>query len=739
MKKFAAILLTFALFLTSSTASAQLISPEDQPSTLNNPLSSPIMSKYMSNYDTAMAWAFENNILTGDGTTGDLRETDCVKRAEIIKMLYNVLQIDTADSQAQLFADTYADQWYAPFVKKARERNTIRGYEDGTFKPAQCVNRAEALKMALLEFPNINPTNTPVEDYSDVPSSEWYYQYVSYALGNFLVGLKHIQYSFDNNSMNYLPGESMTREEVAEMLYRLKTLQDNNLTSYDDAYGPQNVIKTPLKTYNLEQEEFFDYDTSLLAVLDTQDKNQTTLLNGFLSKSPAGNVDGFVKDILKDFATDLSKVGLSYDSDLLPSFGDGFKVMYAVGESSSFVPRQTLLITVDDSAKLTNVFNKMSALNGYTRASLFGFKTFTNEKQHLYLAYTDDSLLAWPSFGDRYLALQKIKNGGENLLQNKSYNDLIASVPTPNVGMIYFGSAVEGSGVFAVIPSISGLNVHYRVDGLNSLNGKAPYMYKNLPGNNLLSYGESYGLINILDATGADLLAGLKESGVIVSGGDWLNQGYASVLQDTGTIIPGISLYFDATGYTDQAQQDIDNLDALIVEMIDQIKAENTDYPNVIVKDTAMVDGKSMNRIKIDFSMLPPSELGDLAMFGDTFTDPIELYYGINSDNYVTLALYSGYNNVYGKVASVSENADVKVGMSYLSGYPNAFSFLSVENILGYVDSIVAEIEKTQPMPADEKAGYTEFMDYLAPIKYIVGAEKDFTDFAGGLMFVKID
>lgn len=716
--------MTLVMAMSATTVNAQLISPEDTPSAIEP--ADLFMSILGSDYETAKAWAFENDVLKGDGETGDIRPTDCVRRAEVIKMLYKVLAVSEANSNAELFNDTFADQWYAPFVRMARERNTIQGYDDGSFRPGQCVNRAEALKIALLEFPNITPVSTPLTQYKDVSESEWYYPYVSYALGNDLVGIKHTYFGG-----NYLPGDPMQRQEFAELLYRLKTLQDNGLKSYDPAYGPKNLNEMALKTYNLKPEEFLPFETSLFTVLDTNNQSLTDMLNKFLIKSPAGTVEGLTELMLKDLA-----------DNLLPAYTGGYKLMYGVNQGSGFMPNQTYLLTIKDSAKLNTALSKLSTLSDYSEATLFGFKTFTSETKGLYFAYTNDVLAAWPSFGERYLALQRIKNGERNLLQNTSYTQYLSSLPTPNSGMIYVGDP-EASVLLAVVPNTNGINLHYRVEGVDVSSGKAPYMYKNLPGNNLLMYGEHNGMFDILgmvDPQADDLVEALQDEGIVVTDGAWMNQGYAFLAQDTGTMIPAFSLYFDATGMLDKAQQDLDNMDAVFDEMIVMIQEDDPENTDLIVKDKVMVDGKELSRITFKINELPQEDLGELAMLPESFLTPLEFYYGVTSDNYVVFALYTGFNNVYGKVATVSENADVRLGMSNLAGYPNGLSYVSVTNMANYVDDLIADIETSiEPMPIEMKDSYNEFMDYLSPIKYLISAEKDFTDFAGGLMFVKID
>lgn len=723
MKKLTTLLIAIIFVVSAGTANAQLITPEDVPMLVEMPDPTFFMG-FMENYDPAMGWAFENDILTGDGTTGDLRELDCVKRAELLKMLYNVLEVDTANPQAELFSDTPSNQWYINYVKKARERGTVAGYPDGTFKPAQCVNRAEAVKMALLEFPNVNPISTKI-DAGDVPESEWYFQYVSYALGNNIVGLQHSGFS-----NFYYPGESMSRSEFAEMLYRLKTLQDNNLKSYEDGFGPENFEKMPIQDYDLEPEEFFEYDTSLLITLNTQNQNQVDILDDVLRYTPAGSVDEYM--------------GLLYESisdEISPAFDDGTKVMFAAGGFDGKRPIEALIFTVNNGNKLEAAFESLSSKPDFSKSTLFGFKTFDNREDGTYYAYTDDVMATWSTPGDRYLALQKIKNNEKNLLQNTQYNTFIKSIPSANVGTVYFKMSTSETGILAVVPHTSGVKLYYRLDGLGvEVSDVEPYMYKNVPGNDLMMYGESYGLLDLYGDQRGNIVTELQNSELMVSDGNWLNNGFAFAMHDTGTLIPSMAMYFDAADYVADARQDLEALDIFFDAIIAQMDEEEPDMAGVIMKDNVSVDGNNFSRVTLDLGAVPAEQVdSDLEMLTQFVETPMEFYYGITDDNYVVFALYSGFENVLGVERPVGSNSDIKEGMAMLTGYPNGLSYLSFEKVLGYMDLWVAEVEKTEPMPVEMKETYNQIMDYLAPIKYTMDSAKEVSEGDAGLIFVKVN
>ena len=193
-------------------------------------------------YDDSITWMAENGVIQGypDGTFGP---DQCVNRAELLKMLYLTAEkdIDTANTDNNIFSDTSIDEWYFPYVSQAVADGTVEGYEDGTFKPGQCVNRAEAIKMAILEF-NDGEIPSYIEENMGfaIDSSQWYAEYLYPAIFNSLVGLEHVTPAGTDIS-DFHPGESMTRKEVAEMLYRMKTVKDNELDFYTENYTPNNI------------------------------------------------------------------------------------------------------------------------------------------------------------------------------------------------------------------------------------------------------------------------------------------------------------------------------------------------------------------------------------------------------------------------------------------------------------------------------------------------------------------
>ncbi len=204
---------------SSSSSSTNSVSTSSNTSTNNSPNPAGI-----SFTDTSTHWARTYiNDLTQQGIFNNattFRPDDQLNRAELIKITieaaYNSSEIDgclsantNADWTYIFFTDVQPTDWFAKYVCMARMNGVVEGYEDGTFKPSQAVNRAEALKIVFeaLKKSVGNDENTA---FNDVPNGSWFEKYVSFAVKQNIVGGK--------TSVSFAPGDDVTRAEIAKIV-----------------------------------------------------------------------------------------------------------------------------------------------------------------------------------------------------------------------------------------------------------------------------------------------------------------------------------------------------------------------------------------------------------------------------------------------------------------------------------------------------------------------------------------
>ncbi len=153
-------------------------------------------------YYDAIAYVYDYGIVQGydDGT---YRPENSINRAEFTKILLEAKypsEMATATGEA-CFTDVIAEQWYAKYVCYAKTTAIVDGYDDGTFKPEAAINIAEALKITLNVF------------FSGIPDAAgaWYEKYWDYAETQGLL-LDEWETASDE----------LTRGAMAELIYRIE-------------------------------------------------------------------------------------------------------------------------------------------------------------------------------------------------------------------------------------------------------------------------------------------------------------------------------------------------------------------------------------------------------------------------------------------------------------------------------------------------------------------------------------
>ncbi len=109
------------------------------------------------------------------------------------------------------FSDVYSSDWYFDYVMAAAQAELVNGYTDGTFRPAKSLTRAEAAM--LLYRLSGSPEVTATASFSDLPN-EWYRDAIAWAQQTGVVT------GYPDGT--FRPDESVTREQFVTMVWRLE-------------------------------------------------------------------------------------------------------------------------------------------------------------------------------------------------------------------------------------------------------------------------------------------------------------------------------------------------------------------------------------------------------------------------------------------------------------------------------------------------------------------------------------
>lgn len=170
---------------------------------------------------TAAAELYRRGVI-GGFSDSTYRGKNLVNRAEAAKFLLLARYGTVADVSAAgsvTFRDTPKGAWFEKYIGAASSLGIIKGYSDGTFKPANGVNTAEFLKMMTLALGL--ETNLPYT-YSDVQSTDWFAIYAGSASKYNLFP--------DRTGGTLQPARLLTRNEVAVAIYQFLLNRDNGTT-----------------------------------------------------------------------------------------------------------------------------------------------------------------------------------------------------------------------------------------------------------------------------------------------------------------------------------------------------------------------------------------------------------------------------------------------------------------------------------------------------------------------------
>lgn len=130
-----------------------------------------------------------------------------ITRAEAVKVLSTQLGLKPQTSD---FTDVPASHWAAGYIGAAEESDLMNGYDDGTFRPNDKLNRAE---MAALVARAFKLSGSSAVSFSDVPLDSWSYPYINALIVNKIVT------GYDDGT--FRPTQAITRAEFATMIARI--------------------------------------------------------------------------------------------------------------------------------------------------------------------------------------------------------------------------------------------------------------------------------------------------------------------------------------------------------------------------------------------------------------------------------------------------------------------------------------------------------------------------------------
>jgi len=156
------------------------------------------------------------------------RPDEEMNREEAVQLLIALADLEITDEEAKNLNDNFSDispsNNLGALIEFSFEEGLINGYDDGTFRPENNVNRVEALKM-IQTFYGLND-NAEAHKYSTIPFSDvlrgaWYADTLMYAYDNQIVN------GYDDGRFG--PGDEVTYSQFLKMALLTRSLEDVEL------------------------------------------------------------------------------------------------------------------------------------------------------------------------------------------------------------------------------------------------------------------------------------------------------------------------------------------------------------------------------------------------------------------------------------------------------------------------------------------------------------------------------
>jgi hypothetical protein len=232
----------------------------------------------------AISSLVEQEILQGydDGTFLPDRE---VNRAEALKIILLGMDVEVNEDSVAglLFSDVSESDWFFDYVGTAVTLGILQGYDDGTFRPEQTVNRAEALKILMLAG-EVSEGSVGENPFADVSAGSWFAPYADYA--------KTWNIEPPQTDGFWHAEEDVTRANISEMVYRMQLVEQNGVAFEESTnwltkeFGTVNVsMKVPFgwnyKTEGVGAAWLLDDENNQMSLLTPYDNGGTLLMTRY--------------------------------------------------------------------------------------------------------------------------------------------------------------------------------------------------------------------------------------------------------------------------------------------------------------------------------------------------------------------------------------------------------------------------------------------------------------------------
>ncbi|MDI7740987.1 S-layer homology domain-containing protein [Lysinibacillus fusiformis] len=236
---------------------------------------------------------YEEDGMEFEYTSIFLKPENNITRAQFTKILVNAMNLSNGDIK-KTFSDVKSSEWYYNYVQIASSRGIVIGKEDGTFKPNDKITRAQMATMIYRAFNQTIDFSSKVKAFKDVKSND----------------------------------------EVSDAIVRIASV--GIVKGYGDVFKPYNFATRSQAVLMIDramhQEAGLDEDK--LSVIQTVNRNITEELL-YTNQNDLEALEALYRETTMGYYLALSLESVNVEED--PEYSGGSVAMEQVGEHTSSI------------------------------------------------------------------------------------------------------------------------------------------------------------------------------------------------------------------------------------------------------------------------------------------------------------------------------------------------------------------------------------------------------------------
>lgn len=519
-------------------------------------------------------------------------------------------------------------------------------------------------------------------------------------------------------------------------------------------------------------EALLPQDVLFLAKFSTEDETE---YNNYkeLKEILIPQEEEYQNELQKEINQTLAEYNLDFETDIKPLFGEKTETIVAIGgELTADTPDVYIIQKLENLEKYTELANKLLSQK-LTVAIENGYKSKnTNETDDILFFGEKNGFLVLTNNETEFSETMRL-SVGDSLIYNEKYVKIRENLPANFLGLAYVNMELialeiknmllqtEGEldestlttldNPWIEILSSIGASINAEQNGIkflaythgnkavmekldyrfNDIPNQETYLNKSLPGNELYLYMEGFDLkqkiedfeegLQETNPEAYELYEEQKKQAKAILGFDidkdiltWLDKAIAFSVQNTESVIPGITLAVDVSSNPEGAGKLVDTIDSFLAIAMLSLK----DYATSIDKQDIEIGGNKFKQLAVLTENLPLElqEQGDLIV---PILADLKVSYGITNNDILIFSTYPDLAKDFQKDV-VTENVIYKLLSKETDKKGQGVFYFSPETFAKHLEQIKLTMEDFSSLSASDQKDIEVIIDYLQSLQGMI-------------------